>query len=81
MIFIGINIFNVAYRLKNVVSPMDDFVALGSMDATVSTFYCSFYKVKTTRYKNGMEAIFISGVRASPKFCYFLLFYIQNNVL
>ena len=40
--------------------------ALDGMDAVVKKFYCSFYKVKTTRYKNCMDAIFISGECAPP---------------
>jgi hypothetical protein len=36
------------------------------MDAAVSKFYRSFYKVKTPGHKNGMEAIFMQGERASP---------------
>ena len=53
--------------------------ALGGMDAAVSKFYCSFYKVKTTRYKNGTEAIFISGECVRPQ--KLLLFVVFNSFL
>jgi len=43
------------------------------MDAAVSKFYWSFYTVKTPRYKNGMEAVFIPGERVSPEKCHFSL--------
>ena len=48
---------------------MDDrftcqFFALDGTEAVVTKFDCSFCFAKTTRYKNGMEAIFIPGACA-----------------
>jgi len=44
------------------------FFVFGDMEVAVTKFSYSFYKVKTIRYKNCMNAIFISGERMCPLF-------------
>jgi hypothetical protein len=61
---------------------MTAILALVGMDADVSKFFCSFYKVKTTRCKNDRRSFLHQGCAPSSKLLTFssISIFLCNNV-